>query len=61
MKTFSIRKAANPAQLRGTAAGADMIDDSMKYGYETGNSKTNPAQPGNKDHQPSLLTQEEQE
>jgi len=58
MKQFSIRKAVNPNQLQGATATADMIDDSMKYGYVTGASKT-PAQSQN--HQPSLLTQEEQE
>jgi hypothetical protein len=38
-----------------------MADDSMKYGYITGDAKGNPANMNNQHHQPSLLSQEEQE
>jgi len=37
-----------------------MIDDSMKYGYVSGEGKTDPLM-GHQAHQPSLLSQEEQD
>jgi len=61
MKSFSIRKATNPNQLKGAQAQADQVDDSMKYGYMTGDAKMGLAQNSAQPQQPSLLSQEEQE
>jgi hypothetical protein len=60
MKSFSIRKATNPNQLR-DSQGQEVMADSMKYDYATGEGVTGSPTRGDKPKQPTLLSQEEQE
>ena len=60
MKNFSIRKATNPAQLKGLRGSGDNLEGSLKKGQFSGvgtQSVGSVQGPGD----PSLLTEEEQE
>ena len=59
VKNFSIRKATNPAQLKGLRGSADGLGDSLKKGQFTGATQSVGSAGGPRE--PSLLTEEEQE
>jgi len=62
MKSFSIRKIANPNQKNGAASAASQWGDEQKFGMhgQGGNQAAGVAQ-AHQAQQPSLLTEEEQE
>jgi hypothetical protein len=61
MKSFAIRKATNPNQLRSSQAEPDMVNESLKYDYATGAGVNGSPTRGDRPQQTSLLSQEEQE
>lgn len=60
MKSFAIRKATNPNQLRSSQA-EDMASEQLKHEYATGDGVTGSPTRAPKPQAASLLSQEEQE